>query len=241
MSQDPTYIAKNDAINELAPEAAAPQKNKLDLGKLELIRRWSLYAAALVLVIFVALFVGGIIKLNEISARISEGKVTLQRQTNLIEENNRKIKSQDETIKGQDETITVLLNPDQQLNPEQAKQVQQTVERNIVQTGSEKKIAARIYIQIGDEDQRKRASEAVRQLQKKGYIVPGIENVGGKGKIPLVSQLRYFQTDSVAQEDIKDIVSTLSGLGINLKVPKNPLTSTGVRTRQYEIWFGQDF
>lgn len=213
--------------------------SQLDLGKLELIRRWSQYAAVVVLVIFVALFVAGTLKLSEIKTRISEGNKTLLKQEALITENNHKIQSQDQTIKEQDKTITVLLNPDEQLNPEQAKQVQQIVERNIVQTGSEKKIAPRIYIQIGGEDQRKRASEVVSQLQKNGFIVPGIENVGGKARIPSVSQLRYYPTDSFSEQDIKDIASTLSNLRIDLK--PIPLTSGGGRPRHYEIWFGQDF
>jgi len=80
----------------------------------------------------------------------------------------------------------------------------------------------------------------VRLLQKRGYIVPGIENVGSKARIPARSQLRYYQTDSVAEADIKDIVSTLRGIGIDIQTPA-PITSSNVRARHYELWFGKDF
>jgi hypothetical protein len=237
MPQEP-----NNDPGELQPSPAFPQEEpkRLDLGKLELVRRWSQYAAAVVLVIFIALFVVGSIQLNRIYASISEGKKTLNEQSEKIRLNDLKIKSQEEKIKGQDTTIKTLLNPAQPLDREQRQQVLQIVETSLGQTGGEKKIAARIYVQIGDENQRKRATEVVERLQKKGYIVPGIENVG-KARLPNSSQVRYYATDTVTREDIKDIVETLGSMGIEIEVPKNPLNSSGVRPRHYELWFGRDF
>lgn len=238
MPQEP-----NNDPGDLQPSPAFPQEEpkRLDLGKLELVRRWSQYAAVVVLVIFIALFVVGSIQLTRIYASISEGKKTLNEQSEKIRLNDLKIKSQAEKIKGQDTTIKTLLNPAQPLDREQRQQVLQIVETSLEQTGGEKKIAARIYVQIGDENQRKRATEVVERLQKKGYIVPGIENVGGKARLPNSSQVRYYATDSVTREDIKDIVETLGSLGIEIEVPKNPLNSSGVRPRHYELWFGRDF
>jgi hypothetical protein len=126
------------------------------------------------------------------------------------------------------------------LDTKQANQVQQLVETNIEQSVGEKKIAARVYIQIGDEDQRARASEVVRLLQKRGYIVPGIENVGSKARIPNRSELRYYQTDSVGEADVNDIVIALREIGIAVQTPP-AITSGNVRPRHYELWFGKDF
>jgi hypothetical protein len=213
MPQEP-----NTDPGELQPSPTFPQEEpkRLDLGKLELVRRWSQYAAVVVLVIFIALFVAGSIQLNKIYASISDGKKTLNEQSEKIRLNDLRIKSQEEKIKGQDTTIKTLLNPSQPLDREQRQQVLQIVETSLDQSGGEKKIAARIYVQIGDENQRRRATEVVERLQKKGYIVPGIENVGGKARLPNSSQVRYYATDSVTREDIKVIVETLGSMCIEI-------------------------
>jgi hypothetical protein len=127
----------NTDPGELQPSPAFPEQEpkKLDLGKLELIRRWSQYAAVAVLVIFIALFVAGSIQLNKIYASISEGKKTLNQQLEKIRLNDLKIKSQEEKIKGQDTTIKTLLNPAQPLDREQRQQVLQIVETSVDQTG----------------------------------------------------------------------------------------------------------
>ena len=243
MLEEPSDKARNDdpRAPQSLPTLPQDEPHRLDLGKLELVQRWSQYAAVLVLVIFVVLFVAGSIQLNKLYARITRGQETLDRQTEQIKANDLKIKSQEDKINIRDTTIQSLLDPNAKpLDAKQADQVKQIVESNIDQSGGEKKIAARIYIQIGDEDQRARATEVVRLLQKRGYIVPGIENVGSKARIPDRSQLRYYQTDSVAEADIKDIVSTLRGIGIDIQTPA-PITSSNVRPRHYELWFGKDF
>jgi hypothetical protein len=238
MSQDPIQSAESTSAGELA-HAPAPQKvANIDLGTLERIRRWSKYAAVVVTVLFVVLLIAVTIKLERMIGQISTNQVLIDNQTKKIDENSQRIQAQDKEIAGKTITIKALVNRDQGLNPEQAAEVRQNVE-NVVQSGGEKQIAARIYVQIGDEDQRKRASEAVNLLQKKGYIVPGIENVGGKAKTPSISQLRYYPTDSLSEQDIKDIASALDELGIRLK--PTPLSRGGGRPRHYEIWFGQDF
>ena len=243
MSEKPSDKApdENPRARHSFPNAAKDEPNTLDLGRLELVQRWSQYAAVLVLVVFLALFVAGSIMLNNLYARILRGQKTLDEQTEQIKANDLKLKSQEEKINIRDTTIQALLDPNAKpLDVKQADQVRQIVESNIDQSGGEKKIAARIYIQIGDEDQRARATEVVRLLQKRGYIVPGIENVGSKARIPARSQLRSYQTDSTAEEDIKDIVTALRGIGIAIQLPP-PITSKSVRPRHYELWFGKDF
>ena len=182
------------------PTVAPDEPHTLDLGKLELVQRWSQYAAVVVLVVFVVLFVAGSLMLNNLYARISSGQKTLEQQAEQIKANDLKIKSQEGDINIRNTALRALLDPDTKpLDTKQANQVQQLVETNIEQSGGEKKIAARVYIQIGDEDQRARATEVVRLLQKRGYIVPGIENVGSKARIPNRSELRHYQTDSVGR------------------------------------------
>ncbi len=132
------------------PTLAQDEPHRLDLGKLELVQRWSQYAAVLVLVIFVVLFVAGSIMLNNLFTRISRGQETLDKQTEQIKANDLKIKSQEEKINIRDTTIQALVDPNAKpLDAKQADQVKQIVESNIDQSGGEKKIAARIYIQIG--------------------------------------------------------------------------------------------
>ena len=243
MSEEPVDEARhNDQdARRSSPPSAADEPHRLDLGKLELVQRFSQYAAVVVLVVFVLLFAVASIQLNKQIQRIKANDRKIQAQEDEIKSKEEKIKSQDKEIAIGKTAFKSVVDPDAKpLDAKQAYQVQQYVESNIDPSNGEKKIAARIYIQIGDEDQRARATEVVRLLQKRGYIVPGIENVGSKAKIPARSQLRYYQTDSVAEADIKDIVSTLREINIPVQLPA-PLTSSNVRPRHYELWFGKDF
>ena len=241
--EEPSDKARNDdpRAQQSLPGFPQEEPNRLDLGKLELVQRWSQYAAVLVLVIFVVLFVTGSILLNKQIEQIKANDLKINSQREEIKSKEENIKSLDKEIDIGKRAFKSVVDPNSKLlDAKQADQVKQYVESNIDQGDGEKKIAARIYIQIGDEDQRARATEVVRLLQKRGYIVPGIENVGSKARIPARSQLRYYQTDSVAEADIKDIVSVLRGIGIEIQTPP-PITSGNVRPRHYELWFGKDF
>lgn len=241
--EEPSDKARNDdprALQSL-PSFAEDEPKRLDLGKLELVQRWSQYAAGLVLVVFVVLFAVGSISLKKQIEQIRANDLKIKSQEEEIKSKEERIKSQDKEIVIGKTAFKSVLDPNTKLlDAKQADQVKQYVESNIDQGDGEKKIAARVYIQIGDEDQRARAWEVVRLLQKRGYIVPGIENVGSKARIPARSQLRYYQTDSVAEADIKDIISVLRGIGVEIQTPP-PITSGNVRPRHYELWFGKDF
>jgi hypothetical protein len=221
--------------------SAEDEPNRLDLGKLELVQRWSRYAAVIVLVVFVVLFAVGSIGLNKQIEQIKANDLKIKSQEEEIKSKEEKIKSQDKEITIGKTAFKSVVDPNTKLlDAKQAAQVEQYVESNIDQGDGEKKIAPRVYIQIGDEDQRARATEVVRLLQKRGYIVPGIENVGSKARIPTRSELRRYQSDSVAEADTKDIVTILRGIGIDIQTP-DPITSSNVRPRHYELWFGKDF
>jgi len=142
MLEEPSDKARNNDPREpqSLPTFAQDEPHRLDLGKLELVQRWSQYAAVLVLAIFVVLFVAGSIMLNNLFTRISRGQETLDKQTEQIRANDLKIKSQEEKINIRDTTIQALVDPNAKpLDAKQADQVKQIVESNIDQSGSEKK------------------------------------------------------------------------------------------------------
>jgi septal ring factor EnvC (AmiA/AmiB activator) len=212
-------------------EAPTP---KLNLRRLESIQRWLQYGAVLVLLIFIALIAVAWFKLRGIKRNISNANVTLNQKKTEIDElqkNINALEAQKKDLKAQvAEKDTVIRAIDPTIDPKTGEHSQL----------SSSQIQARIYIQIGNEGQRKRAADVANQLQAKGYIVPGIENVQGRAGIPTVTQLRYYQTDSVAQSDVKDITTFLRGIGINLDLPP-PIKIGKVRPRHYELWFSPDF
>lgn len=55
----------------------------------------------------------------------------------------------------------------------------------------------RVYLQIASESQRAAAACLGSRLREYGYVLPGIENVGGR-RAPPTSQLRYFFADEAA-------------------------------------------
>ena len=135
MLEKPSDKARHDdpRAQQSLPGSPQDEPNRLDLGKLELVQRWSQYAAVLVLVVFVVLF--------------AVGSISLNKQIEQIKANDLKIKSQEEKINIRDTTIQALVDPNAKpLDAKQADQVKQIVESNIDQSGGEKKIAARIYI-----------------------------------------------------------------------------------------------
>jgi hypothetical protein len=68
MLERPSDKATADDARPSLPTAAPDEPHTVDLGKLELVQRWSQYAAVVVLVVFVVLFVAGSIMLNNLYA-----------------------------------------------------------------------------------------------------------------------------------------------------------------------------
>jgi hypothetical protein len=101
-------------------------------------------------------------------------------------------------------------------------------------------IPARVYIQIFDEAKRPRARELQKALESRGFVVPGIENVGNTRAVhQSISDLRFYggATDS---PDVAAITEIAGQFGLMLK-PISLTASTGVRPRHYELWLGSDF
>lgn len=214
---------------------------KLNLRRLESIQRLLQYGAAAVLLVFLALIAFSAYKLIQINKQIDAKQAELAQLTQTIEKQKQELVQSNEKIERQDVTLETLINPNQPLNTEQAEQVKQTVEEKISQQNNNNAalIPPRIYIQIGREDQRKRAGEIARRLHAAGYLAPGVENVHEKA--PPTSQLRYYQMDEVAQTDIRNLLEFFRSIGVHLDKPVQVRNSGGVRPRHYEIWFGDDF
>ncbi|HEY6206813.1 MAG TPA: hypothetical protein VIW21_11665 [Chthoniobacterales bacterium] len=100
-------------------------------------------------------------------------------------------------------------------------------------------IRSRVYLHIADDKQRSKAEEFKRSLIKAGYLVPGIQNVGGKADIPDKLEVRYFARDS--EPEAKKILGMLEEKGVTGKIHYNEPSvsdqaiSSDVKTH-FEIW-----
>ncbi len=211
--------------------------------------RWLQYGAVGVLVILVVLIAVSVYQLRGIiQEKAAEQKKleALQKDNQIaVEALKQKRKEVDELTINADKLrieANALKKGLASSGSEIAKSVLEKVAR---ETSDESKTPPRIYIQIAREDQRPKATQMVNQLQAKGYLVPGIENVGSKA--PPTSDVRYCKSDSgeLQMKDLADItgflkssVPSLQSLGSNV-IPDSLCSK--VRPRQYEIWFGQDF
>jgi len=102
-----------------------------------------------------------------------------------------------------------------------------------------KSLPPRLYIHIGDESQRALAMQAKDALTAKGYVVPGIDNVGSKS--PGVNELRFFRKDDPGMPAPKDLVAILNDA--TREQWKESYTSgyensANIRPGHFEIWFG---
>lgn len=223
------------------------ESRRLDLGKLELVRRLSQYAAVVVLIVVVVLIGLSWRKLSGLHQEIetaTKERDKVRAETDQLRTEASKLKKDNDSLKktngdlgSANKTLNEVADSLSKKSPEEVKVAFET---SLAMTKDPEQIPPRIYIQIGDESEREKARAVVQQLRKKGYLVPGIENVGGK--VPTASQLRYYPDDSFAQADSKDIISTLAGMGIKADA-KGSLrgSDSSHRPRHYELWFGKDF
>jgi hypothetical protein len=110
------------------------------------------------------------------------------------------------------------------------------VDQVIQSAPSVAKSLTRVFLQIGDESQRPRARRVSALLQKEGYVVPGIENVGNRA--PQSTQVRCKPRNDAERAEGQKLTSLLQDWGI--KVIFQEIGDT-TRPWQYEIWFGSDF
>lgn len=99
-------------------------------------------------------------------------------------------------------------------------------------------LPAQVYIQIASESQRVKANEITTQLQQKGFVMPGIENMAGKGAdMPKNTNVRYFNDED--KQTAEAIVAILKEAGITTAYAY-PVSKYKVKAGGLEVWFSAD-
>ena len=243
MAKQTTY----EEGNELKTGSSSVQSEtsfepaRLNLRKMETIQRFFKYGAGLIFLVFLGLIVVSFLKLQNINKKIHAGEQMLRDQEDSIRQNRAKIDSQNNVINASLTKIGEMFQVIDTLtrtNPSVGKELRDKIEDNVSEHGDQKLILPRIYLHISREDQRSHAAAVSKQLQANGFIVPGIEKVR---PIPR-SDLRYFESTSITQDDIKKITDILQNISkvsvISFHFKNHP---GKIRPRHYEIWFGEDF
>jgi hypothetical protein len=101
------------------------------------------------------------------------------------------------------------------------------------------KSVARVYLQIGRQDQRPRAKLVSDSLGSAGFTVPGIEFVGAAKAPAKVTQVRYFYPLPNSSDDLNKLVAALKSAGVKAESQyiKMPSSAKMPPPRQYEVWF----
>jgi hypothetical protein len=212
---------------------------KLNLRRLESIQRVLRYAAVAVLSVFVALIAYGAYQLRRINIGIDEKQARLAGLDAELRKKEGEITERDKTIERLDTTVETLIDPKRSLSPEQAAEVEKTIDEKLAEISETGQIPPRVYIQIGCEEKRKIAGDVARQLQTRGFLTLGIQNTHAPG--PSDSVLRYYQTNEVTQTDIRNLLEFLQGIGVRSVLKVIGVTSYTGHRRHYEIWLGDDF
>jgi hypothetical protein len=126
----------------------------------------------------------------------------------------------------------------EQTNPDIAQSVSKAAQTN---DALAEKIPPRFYIHIADESQRPQAQRMAAFLKKKGYLVPGIENVGDKGVRN--NQLRYFRDSEPGIPTPQELIAFLNSAGLGNWIPNRVRgyeQSQKVVVGQFELWFASE-
>jgi hypothetical protein len=103
------------------------------------------------------------------------------------------------------------------------------------------KLQPRVYIQIASDEQREIAGRLQRALRdnEQRFIVPALDNVGGKANMPRRAEVRYYWDDDLANARI--ITTAMTQLGINTKEQpvRIPGNGRGTRPGHFEVWFAK--
>ncbi|HSS21939.1 MAG TPA: hypothetical protein VLL54_17835 [Pyrinomonadaceae bacterium] len=219
----------------------APLQKKLNLDRLESIRRYLKYGAAVFAVLFVGLIALSLYRLDRAivakRAEFSSIELAIKDKQLEIEQQKKESEKLAEKIKTQNAALDVYRS--KPIDAEQAKQLKTAVELTTVPTNVTQlafSIPARIYLQISGPEQMEFAEKIAKNLQSKGYVVPGIEDVGNK--VPNESDLRYYAGDDVTLKDVREIQANCKEWGLVLTT--NQLNSSSARPRHYEIWLGKN-
>lgn len=91
----------------------------------------------------------------------------------------------------------------------------------------------RIYVQIANEDQRARGEQIRAAFRDKGYLMPGIEDVGSRA--PAKPDVRYFRPED--KDAAEEVARELSQMGIDVGEARQ--ISMRAQPGQLEIWLAK--
>lgn len=198
-----------------------------DINKLEKSSKTSLVISSLGLLLIIGALIYSFIKLS-----------SLQNEITILDGKKNSLKTEIDSLSKLKDTLQTRLTISNTANLSEGIIDKEELEQNLTDTTAS--VAPRIYLHIKNESQRRKAKEVGMMLQKNGYVVPGIENVGNRS--PQVTQLRYFTNSKQEQEDLKQILGLFNKSSVRVVeqfVRSNQRIK--IRPRHYEIWFGSDF
>lgn len=229
------------------PQAPA---RKLNLRRLERLQRLLQYGAALVLAVFVALIALAWTELRDLNKKRDEARQAWETAKGKLDAVNQELEQQQQALTAALKARTVLkefADEKTQGNPEEARmlsmKLREAVESGIpaaaAQGGQQSQVVPRVYIHIMRAGQKARAAQLASRLEAKGFIVPPVENMEGRGIRMSVSLVKSKPGEAEAAADTAAIRAALGDFGVSPRHNEN-LPNT-VRTRQYELWLGDDF
>jgi hypothetical protein len=152
----------------------------------------------------------------------------------LIKSQNEQIKANNATIEEQKKAIAANEEKTQGLTAAINNVTDPTAKQQIINTiASNPTVAAttpRVFIQIHDEEQRKKAADVAQSLKNSGFIVPGIERRPEKVD---GNQVKYFRQED--KDAAVKVAAVIAGRGVADAKPV--LAGGNAPPGQIEIWF----
>lgn len=201
--------------------------DNLDLNQIEKTSKKSVMVSGLGLIVIIAALIYSFIKLGD-----------LQKETENLSEVKENLKTEIDSLQKLKDTLSARLMVSNSANLVERQVDKVSIEQNL--TDITAVAAPRVYIHISNRSQNSIAKRVATILQKNGFVVPGIENVGNKS--PQVTQVRYFNNSEQEKKDVKYILGLFKKQDIRVDEQLVSLTGQSkVRPRHYEIWFGIDY
>ena len=145
-------------------------------------------------------------------------------------------------LKKEKERLDTITNPTEEQIQKKQEINQKIEQKESPLVSSNNVLSSRVYIQISDESQRDAAKALQATLVNENFIVPGIENVGKKGKyIPLKAEVRYYRDEELP--DATRLISIMKSQNLGVPINDVPLrisgAGRGTRPGHFEIWFSK--
>lgn len=233
----------------------------INTDRLNKLQRYARAIALLALAVFLVLIAVGLWSLwrvrNEIRG-LEQRRAEMTAQINQAQQEVQKLEEQRRGLEQQREVLSKTISEIAARDPEPVKQaINEVTAEQLKKTPSdqdekkrryteqaiaqvieaEPRVARslkRVYLHIGNEKHRERATQIAEQLKKAGYIVPGIENVGDNAPKGLTELRCSLRSDAERDEALK-IIGLLQQWGV--KMEPQPV-KIAARPWQYELWFG---